>query len=317
MPDNACQIGGTYGATHDYKITIIGASVLCESPREEVVATVSQDGDIIVTTLPYIDTNTTTTFGNTFTGTPGTNCGTTENYLNGIETVYMHTAPMDDLVDITLKDITGYYAGVFVYESCGDIGTNCVAGVVAGPSDNDIAIEEFPFVTGQTYYIVVSSWLTPTIDYTLEIKGFDCATFPAPIGDANQDFVAPAFVSDLEVEGTMSASVLNWYSDAAGTISITDPTTTPLVNGATYYVSQTYGTCESPLLAITVTEIDCSDLDITNTVDGNVMCLGSMTLSATASGTGSEIYWYESSTSLNPIAYGPTFTTPPLSSTRT
>ena len=223
---------------------------------------------------------------------------------------------MDDLVDITLKDITGYYAGVFVYESCGDIGTNCVAGVVAGPSDNDIAIEEFPFVTGQTYYIVVSSWLTPTIDYTLEIKGFDCATFPAPIGDANQDFVAPAFVSDLEVEGTMSASVLNWYSDAAGTISITDPTTTPLVNGATYYVSQTYGTCESPLLAITVTEIDCSDLDITNTVDGNVMCLGSMTLSATASGTGSEIYWYDSSTSLNPIAFGPTFTTPPLSSSR-
>src|SRR5690606_5678686 len=171
---------------------------------------------------------------------------------------------------------------------------DCVAGEVAGASDDDLVIKEFPMVTGQTYYIVVSSWLTQSIGYTLEIKGFDCATFPAPDGDAVQDFAAPATLADLDVEGTMSTSVLNWYSDAAGTISI--PDTTPLVDATTYYVSQTFGTCEGPLLAILVEEIDCSDLEILSTTDAFVVCSGSMTLQAIAGGSGSEIYWYDVAT---------------------
>src|SRR5690606_20607772 len=178
----------------------------------------------------------TSNYGNTFSGAPGSACGTPENYLNGNDVVYMYTPTMDDVIDIHLKDITGFYAGLFVYESCGDIGTNCVAGVVAGPSDDDISIEEFSVQNGQTYYIVVSSWLSSSIDYTLEINGFVCATFPAPIGDAVQDYAAPATLADLEVEGTMNGSVLTWYSDAAGTIVI--PDSTPLVDGTIYYVSQ-------------------------------------------------------------------------------
>src|SRR5690606_5727367 len=162
----------------------------------------------------------TSNYGNTFSGAPGSACGTPENYLNGNDVVYMYTPTMDDVIDIHLKDLTGFYGGLFVYESCGDIGTNCVAGVVAGPSDDDISIEEFTVLDGETYYIVVSSWLSSSVGYTLEINGFVCATFPAPIGDAVQDLAGLAFVSDLEVEGTMSASVLTWYEDAAGLIEI-------------------------------------------------------------------------------------------------
>ncbi|MBT0609246.1 immunoglobulin domain-containing protein, partial [Aequorivita echinoideorum] len=278
-------------------------------------ATVSQDGDIIVPpALPYIDANNNTSnYGNTFTAAPGSGCGSTENYLNGNDVVYMYTPTMDDVIDIELKDLNGFYAGMFVYESCGDIGTNCVAGTVAGPSDDDLIIEEFDVVAGQTYYIVVSSWLNPSIGYTLEINGFSCSTFPAPVGDANQDFAAPATLADLDVEGTMGGSTLTWYSDAAGTNVI--PDTTPLVDQTTYYVSQTFGTCESPLLAITVSEIDCSDLLITATTGGTVACKGTVTLTATSSGTGSEIYWYENQTGGNPVAIGPTFTTPELTAT--
>src|SRR5690606_33586441 len=117
-----------------YNWTTGSGQILCESPRKEVIATVSQDGDIIVpSALPYIDANNNTSnYGNTFTGVPGTTCGTTENYLNGDDVVYMYTPTMNDVVDITLKDINGFYAGLFVYESCGDIGTTCVAGEVAG-----------------------------------------------------------------------------------------------------------------------------------------------------------------------------------------
>ena len=301
-----------------YNWTVSQGDVLCESPRVAVDATVTQDGDIIVPpALPYIDANNNTSnYGNTFTGAAGTACGTNENYLNGNDVVYMYTPTMDDVIDIRLKDLTGFYAGLFVYESCGNIGTNCIAGVVAGPSTNDISIEEFTVLAGETYYIVVSSWLTSSIGYTLEINGFVCADFPAPVGDANQNYAAPAYISDLVVSGTMGASVLTWYEDAAGTIIITDPTTFLLVDGTTYYVSQTFGTCESPLLAITVHEIDCSNLEIINTVDGMVVCSGSMTLTATASGSGDEIYWYDVPTGGVPIAIGPTYTTPVLTTSR-
>ncbi|QNJ99206.1 T9SS type A sorting domain-containing protein [Constantimarinum furrinae] len=71
---------------------------------------------------------------------------------------------------------------------------------------------------------------------------------PAPTGDSNQTFVAGETLADLDVTGTN----LTWYSDAAGTNVI--PDTTPLQDGTTYYVSSTDNSCESQLLAITVTE---------------------------------------------------------------
>ncbi|MBT0609210.1 GEVED domain-containing protein, partial [Aequorivita echinoideorum] len=77
IPTDSCNPGGTWGETHDYQVLIGG--VLCESPRVEVVATVSQDGDIIVPpALPYIDANNNTSnYGNTFTAAPGSGCGST------------------------------------------------------------------------------------------------------------------------------------------------------------------------------------------------------------------------------------------------
>jgi hypothetical protein len=71
---------------------------------------------------------------------------------------------------------------------------------------------------------------------------------PMPTGDSNQTFVSGETLADLDVTGTN----LTWYSDAAGTNAI--PDTTPLVDGNTYYVSSTDNSCESQLLAITVTE---------------------------------------------------------------
>ncbi|PKA84602.1 putative secreted protein (Por secretion system target) [Ulvibacter sp. MAR_2010_11] len=67
-----------------------------------------------------------------------------------------------------------------------------------------------------------------------------------PVGDSVQQFSSGETLADLDVTGEN----LMWYSDAGGTISI--PDTTPLVDGTTYYVSQTVGGCESDLLAITV-----------------------------------------------------------------
>src|SRR5690606_16662021 len=146
--------------------------ILCEStPRTEVVATVSTAGDITVTTpLPYTNTNDTGNYGNPYEGTPGGDvlCGTTENYLNGNDVVYHFTAQNTELVNIEMSNLSAYYASVFVYDSCAELGTDCLAGAVNGPSDDDFAITDFPVTAGEDYYIVVSSWLTPSYSYTLD-----------------------------------------------------------------------------------------------------------------------------------------------------
>ena len=68
----------------------------------------------------------------------------------------------------------------------------------------------------------------------------------APIGISPQQYIEGETLADLDVTGDN----LTWYSDAGGTIEI--PDTTPLVDGTTYYVSQTVDGCESPLLSILV-----------------------------------------------------------------
>ena len=72
----------------------------------------------------------------------------------------------------------------------------------------------------------------------------------APSGDALQDFEPGDTLADLDIVAT---GTLIWYEDQTGTIELVD--STPLVDGTTYYVSQTIDSCESPLFAITVNEV--------------------------------------------------------------
>src|SRR5690606_37484544 len=116
---------------------------------------------------------------------------------------------------------------------------------------------------------------------------------------------------DLVVHG----GNLTWYSDAAGTILI--PDTTLLVDGDTYYVKQTLNGCDSDLLAITVSKIDCSALEILSTIDGNIVCRGWAQLDAVGNGgLGTDIYWYDAPTGGNLLGTGPTYTTHELTATK-
>jgi hypothetical protein len=123
------------------------------------------------------------------------------------------------------------------------IGTS---GTVTGGTINDND-------TNATVYYFFYNWsFTPGIVCTsvrVEEEVVVTPTPSLPVGDSTQDFVAGETLADLDVTGQN----LIWYSDAGGTNVI--PDTTPLVDGTTYYVSQTINGCESELLAITVTEI--------------------------------------------------------------
>ena len=83
----------------------------------------------------------------------------------------------------------------------------------------------------------------------------DCATVnvvpvPAPIGNPNQTFAAGATLADVIVSGTN----IQWYDGANRSVNSNPlPLTTVLVNGVTYYASQTINGYVSPdRLAVTV-----------------------------------------------------------------
>ena len=59
---------------------------------------------------------------------------------------------------------------------------------------------------------------------------------------------------------------------------------------------------------------NCATLDITSTQDGSVCGEGSVTLSATSSGTGDDVVWYTSNAANDtiPVGFGSTFETPVL-----
>ena len=69
----------------------------------------------------------------------------------------------------------------------------------------------------------------------------------APVADADQTFNLGDTLTNLIIA---SGSNLTWYDSQTSTTSI--PNTTTLIDGTTYYVSQTINGCEGPKTAITV-----------------------------------------------------------------
>lgn len=124
-----------------------------------------------------------------------------------------------------------------------------------------------PYITGTSATTVYAKPLADTTYTVTATNTAGCTTTSSgsievtpvsalPVAASPQDFTAGQTLMDLAVSGTG----LIWYSDATGSTVL--PTTTPLVDGQTYYVSQTEsGLCESGRLPITV--------DNPLSVDGN------------------------------------------------
>jgi gliding motility-associated-like protein len=148
-----------------------------------------------------------------------------------------------------------------------------------------------PLVNGQTYF--ASQTVNGCESNTVAIQVTVINT-PAPTGNPAQDFcisAAPTLAS-LAITGTS----LKYY-DATGNIL---PLTTPLVDGTTYFVTQTQNGCESEKLAVTATlsagNVPANDYSVTlcNTTTGN-----SMTVNLTA---------YQADIIVNPGSYTFTYT---------
>lgn len=158
---------GTATGCSQYSFTTIAAPPIgnvCENP-------------IIISSLPFSTTNNTSNFGDDYSGGQGTNCGSnTQFYLDGDDVVYKYSASFTGNINIKLTPSTtaDVYSGIFVYGSCSDIGTNCLAGVANGTA-NIREINSFSVTSGEDYFIVISSYAPPqSIGYTLNIVENTC-----------------------------------------------------------------------------------------------------------------------------------------------
>lgn len=112
---------------------------------------------------------------------------------------------------------------------------------------NGFALEGSTVLQTGTYYVTQTIGACNSeykqVNVTInEIPGQPAAT-------AAQTYVAGETVSDLEITVVIGATV-KWYT-LSGTVYTEIPSTTALVNGTTYYVTQTLNTCESDYSPIT------------------------------------------------------------------
>ena len=115
--------------------------------------------------------------------------------------------------------------------------------------------------------------------------------------DATPDFCSATTIAGLVVTGQTGAT-FTWYNEPTGGTVL--PTTTALVNGGHYYVSQTVGDCTSARLMITVSITPLAMPTVPNEIA--TVCSGATIANLTVTGlSGATFTWYENETGGNAI----------------
>lgn len=131
---------------------------------------------IPVTTLPYSSTSNTSVYGNNINpASPGaTGCGTTGAFMAGNDVVYTYTPTTTGLISITMNPQGATNTGVFVYNSCANVGVSCIGGV-ADATSNVRNIPALNVTANTPIYIVLSSTAaTASFGYNLIIQQVNC-----------------------------------------------------------------------------------------------------------------------------------------------
>ncbi len=133
---------------------------------------------LVVSSLPFNDSDNTSTFGNNYTSSdvpataPGaiTNGTGSSSYLGGDDAVYAFESYGDGTIDINATFPSSGWFGLWVFKGCPFDST---VGYHTGTSGTARSIPALPVEMGETYYIIVSSWANDpqSTDYTLNITG--------------------------------------------------------------------------------------------------------------------------------------------------
>ncbi|ALM47528.1 hypothetical protein AMR72_00620 [Flavobacterium psychrophilum] len=130
---------------------------------------------IVVSSLPYNIVDNTSNAKNYYSGSPGANCGTSQwgSYLGGNDVIYKYTPIANEIITIKATELTNDTASMFVYNSCADIGTNCIAADFNDYVLGDLAISEIDVTAGIDYYILLSAGNGVT-SYNFTIQRENC-----------------------------------------------------------------------------------------------------------------------------------------------
>lgn len=315
----------------------IAIGSICSAPIEINQDPMNPDVSI---DLPYNTDDKTATYADDvlpLEGSPGIGCGGGGNLLDGYEVVYHYNSAVDDILTIDVTQLTGSNVGVYVYNSCADIGTGCIGGAVTA-NGSDLNINDVQIKAGEEVYIVIASLNNQgqpaNTDYHLRIKGFDCAKWDMPKHKTPMPFPFTAGQTlnkfGMNIPGspyvlpTIGFATLQWYmgvdknGNGINPIDPKDLNDIVIKPGDVFYVTQNIGLCESPVLKVTFAEFLCNNElgGITGTTEDFVCGSGQITLKATANTIdSSEIQWYDSKTGDGYLATGNMYTTPNIEET--
>jgi alpha-tubulin suppressor-like RCC1 family protein len=117
---------------------------------------------------------------------------------------------------------------------------------------------------------------------------------PAPTGASTQSFCYGSKVEKLVATG----SNIKWYAAPTGGMAL--PVTTPLVDAAHYYASQTTGSCESGVRLDVTVVLNASGVSTPTGSSTQTFCASATVGNLTATGSG--IQWYDASNGGAPLA---------------
>ena len=129
---------------------------------------------LLIESFPFNVTDDTSNYDDNYNGLPGDaeSCGTSSSFLNGDDVFYSYTAPYDMSVTVTFSPVNSF-AGIFMYDSCDNIGLSCIAG--ASSTGIEEHVFEVDLLENQTYIIAISTWASPqSTPYELTITENSC-----------------------------------------------------------------------------------------------------------------------------------------------
>jgi hypothetical protein len=255
---------------------------------------------IQINSIPYQTQDDTANYLDLIDGVPGTNCGASSSnglYLNGNEVFYSFIAASSTSITISSQTNTNW-SGLFVYNSCANVGISCVGGDASGNGNTTPDTVTFTPTIGQNYIVVISTWgdntATQSTLYNLSIIENSCTNMTA-------NFSLVSNCASITDTFFVNANVTNMGS-ATSIIGTTTPVSTsqtltsagqlqfgPFINGTNVMINlQNQQNANCFKNSTSLTQLYC--------VPTNNLCLGAIpitcgtTINATTNGTTATFY---------------------------
>ena len=153
-------------------------------------------------------------------------CAVWGEYLDGYDAVYQYTPSEDGIINIAMSALGSNNMGVFVYEDCVDIGSECVAGYGNATHSSEYFNMDVQVSAGTTYYVLLSTIEEhPSTTYTLDITELEC---DKPIELA----ASPLSTTEASVSWNAGGSDAAWNFEYGLTGYILGTGTSGTVNGS-------------------------------------------------------------------------------------